>query len=57
MFVTVIVSTFSSSGTLFGPKIDEGKSLSVPLVSSVGEPSREIARGFCSAKKSLTCSR
>ncbi len=33
-----------------------GKSLSVPLVSSVGLPSRETAKGFCSARKSLTCS-
>lgn len=33
-----------------------GKSLSVPLVSSVGLPSRETASGFCSAKNNLTCS-
>ena len=32
-----------------------GNSESVPLV-SVGLPSRETARGFCSARKSLTCS-
>src|SRR5216683_3645136 len=35
--------------------MNEGNSDSVPLV-SVGLPSRETARGFCSARKSFTCS-
>src|SRR6266853_93268 len=35
--------------------MNEGNSDSVPLV-SVRLPSRETARGFCSARKSFTCS-
>lgn len=36
--------------------MNRGKSLSVPLVSSVGLPSLDTANGFCSAKNNLTCS-
>jgi len=36
--------------------MNPGKSLSVPLVSSVGLPSLDTANGFCSAKNNLTCS-
>lgn len=64
MFLTCMTSLFRDN-LLFSspppaweeaPNMNRGKSLSVPLVSSVGLPSLDTANGFCSAKNSLTCS-
>jgi hypothetical protein len=65
MFATCITSLFLDNPPSIcafafdneeAPKMNLGKSLSVPLVSSVGLPSLDTASGFCSAKNSLTCS-